>query len=136
MRLIVVDTNVIVSAGIRVGTPPAELLMDWILEGRLQIVTSPKVVAEYREVMQRPKFQRYGFPPMWLDFLIDESLHLPDTDREPVACPGPDDTKFLSLARSSGGWLITGNLKHFPEDIRGDVRLHSPAEYLEILSRT
>jgi predicted nucleic acid-binding protein len=78
MRLVVLDTNIIVSAGIKPGNAPAKLVMDWVLEGQIQVVTSPWVVSEYREVVRRTKFRRYGFPPHWLEFLIEESLRLPD----------------------------------------------------------
>jgi len=43
VRLAVLDTNVIVSAGIRPGGAPATLVMDWVLEGQIQVVTSPWV---------------------------------------------------------------------------------------------
>jgi putative PIN family toxin of toxin-antitoxin system len=78
MRLVVLDTNVIVSAAIKPGSAPAILVMDWVLEGQVQAVTSPWIVDEYREVARRAKFRRYGFPPLWLEFLIEESLRLPD----------------------------------------------------------
>jgi putative PIN family toxin of toxin-antitoxin system len=130
MRLIVLDTNVIVSAGIRVGTAPAVLVMDWILEGQVQVVTCPSIVAEYREVAGRPKFRSYGFPPFWLKFLIEESLHLPEPQPWSYPAPDPSDTPFLALAHAAGAWLITGNRKHFPASIRHGVTVLSPADYL------
>ena len=134
MRLVVLDTNVIVSAGISVGAAPATLMMDWVLEGLVQVVICPWIVAEYREVARRVKFRRYGFPPIWLEFLIEESLYLPDPegwfDRE----PDPKDMPFLALAHAAGAWLVTGNLKHFPESVRHGVKMLSPAEYLAHLN--
>jgi putative PIN family toxin of toxin-antitoxin system len=130
MRLVVLDTNVIVSAGIRVGTPPATLVMDWVLEGQVQVVTCPSIVAEYREVARQPKFRSYGFSPFWLEFLIEESLHLPEPQPWPHPAPDPGDMPFLALAHAAGAWLITGNLKHFPASIRHGVTVFSPAAYL------
>lgn len=130
MRLVVLDTNVIVSAGIKPEGAPAQILMDWVLEGLVQVATSPVVVAEYREVVRRAKFERYGFPPLWLEFVIEESLWLGDPEPWMLDCPDPKDAPFLALAHASGAWLITGNLKHFPEDVRGGVRVLSPADYL------
>jgi putative PIN family toxin of toxin-antitoxin system len=80
MKLVVLDTNVIVSAGIAPGGAPAMLLFDWVLKGKVQVAVGPTVVAEYREVVRRPKFRRYGFPPLWLEFLIEETLWLPDPE--------------------------------------------------------
>lgn len=130
MRLAVFDTNVIVSAGLKPGGPPAKLVMDWLLEGQVQIVSSPAIVEEYREVVQRHKFRRYGFPPLWLDFILEESLHLPEPGRWPHAVPDPKDAPFLALAHAAGAWLITGNLRHFPKSARKGVTVLSPAEYL------
>jgi putative PIN family toxin of toxin-antitoxin system len=130
MRLVVLDTNVVVSAGINPHGPPARLMMDWVLEGQVQVVTSPWIVAEYRAVVQRSKFFRYGFPPLWLEFLIDESLHLPNPGLWPLSGPDAKDLPFIALAHAAGAWLVTGNLKHFPEPLRNGVIVRSPAEYL------
>jgi putative PIN family toxin of toxin-antitoxin system len=130
MRLVVLDTNVIVSAGIKPVGAPAKIVMDWVLEGLVQTVTCPWIVAEYREVVRREKFSRYGFPPLWLEFLIEESLRLPDPPNWPHPAPDPKDTPFLALAHASGAWLVTGNLRHFPEGERYGVRVLGPGEYL------
>jgi putative PIN family toxin of toxin-antitoxin system len=135
MRLVVLDTNIIVSAGIKPGSAPAALVMDWVLEGQIQVVTSPWVVSEYREVVRRTKFHRYGFPPHWLEFLIEESLRLPDPATWTKRGPDPKDMPFLALAHVAGAWLVTGNLKHFPETVRNGVTVLSPAEYLTHLGQ-
>jgi predicted nucleic acid-binding protein len=134
MRLAVLDTNVIVSAGINPGSPPARIVMDWALEGRIQMVTSPWVVGEYREVARRAKFRRSGFPPQWLEFLIEESLVLPDPGAWPHAGPDPKDIPILALAHLAGAWLVTGNLRHFPESIREGVTVIAPGGYLARLT--
>jgi len=130
VRLVVLDTNVIVSAGITPEGAPAKLLFEWVLKREVRLVTSPLIVAEYREVVERPKFRRYGFPPLWLEWLIDESLRLQDPEPWPQTMPDPTDLPFLALAHASGAWLVTGNLKHFPENERHGVRVLSPADYL------
>lgn len=130
MRLVVLDTNIIVSAGVSPLGTPAKLTFDWFITGRARAITSPAILAEYREVVRRPKFKRYGFPPLWLEFLIEESMELPEP--EPWDRPGPDPTNlpFLALTHASGAWLVTGNLKHFPAEMRKGVTVLSPADYL------
>ena len=135
MRLAVLDTNVIVSAGMKPEGAPARLVMDWVLEGQIQVVTSPWIVSEYREVVRRAKFGRYGFPPGWLEFLIEESLRLPEPAPWAKRGSDPKDMPFLALAHEAGAWLVTGNLKHFPIAVRGGVTVISPAEYLERLGK-
>jgi putative PIN family toxin of toxin-antitoxin system len=130
MRLAVFDTNVIVSAAIKREGAPAKLMMDWVLERQVQLVTSPSIVAEYREVVRREKFHRYGFPPLWLEFMIEESLRLPEPRTWPHPVPDSKDSVFLALAHAAGAWLVTGNLKHFPEAARNGVSVLSPTAYL------
>ncbi len=130
MRLVVLDTNVIVSAGIKPDGAPAKLVMDWVLEGQVQLVTSPWVVEEYRAVVGRSKFYRFGFPPLWLEFLIEESMRLPDPAKWPHRGPDPNDLPFLALAHKAGAWLVTGNLRHFPEELREGLTVLSPTDYL------
>jgi uncharacterized protein len=133
VRLGVLDTNIIVSAGIRPEGAAAKLVMDWVLDGQVQLVTSPWIVEEYPAAVERPKFHRFGFPPLWLEFLIEESMRLPDPPRWPHAGPDPKDTPFHALAYSAGAWLVTGNLRHFPEETREGITVLSPADYLSHL---
>jgi putative PIN family toxin of toxin-antitoxin system len=134
MRLVVLDTNVIVSAGLTPTGIPAKIISEWILEARVQPVTSPAVIREYRYVTSRAKFLPYGFPPTWLEVLIRESLQLEDLHAWPHKLPDPDDLPFLALAHRAGAWLVTGNLKHYPVSARAGVTVISPAEYLSQLA--
>jgi uncharacterized protein len=133
MRLIVLDTNVIVSAGIKPNSPPHRLIHSFVLEDRVRIVLCPSIVAEYREVLTRTKFAQYGFPPEWLEMLIADGLGLPEPQAWPHPLPDPDDGCFLALAKISGAWLITGNGKHYPPSARHGVTVKSPVEYLAFL---
>jgi uncharacterized protein len=130
MRLAVFDTNVIVSAAIKREGAPAKLVMDWVLEGQVQLVTCALIVAEYREVVRREKFYRNGFPPLWLEFMIEENLRLPSPKAWPNPLPDHKDSAFLALAHAAGAWLVTGNLKHFPGTARDEVMVLPPAAYL------
>jgi predicted nucleic acid-binding protein len=134
MRLIVIDTNVIVSAGIKPQGFPARIIRSAI-EANIQIAVSPSIVAEYRRVSRYSKFAQYDFPPVWLEFLLEGALRFPDGVSWPHPLPDPDDACFLSLAKTTGGWLITGNVKHYPAESRGDVIVRTPAEYVAMLDQ-
>jgi uncharacterized protein len=136
MRLIVIDTNVIVSAGIRSRGFPAQIIRSAIQEANVQIAVSPSIIAEYRRVFRYSKFAQYGFPPEWLEFLIEGALRFPDGASWPHPLPDPDDACFLSLAKTTGAWLINGNLKHYPSESRGGVIVRTPAEYVAMLDDT
>jgi uncharacterized protein len=135
MRLAVLDTNVIVSARLSPGGAPATLVMGHVLTGSVKVATCPSVVQEYLEVVHRPKFARFGFPPPWLEYLIEESQQRPDPAPWPLELPDASDSVFLALAHASGAWLVTGNLKHFPKNARRGVTVISPAGYLAELER-
>ena len=136
MRLVVLDTNFVVSAGIKADGPPAILIDGWVLNGTVHIVTCPRILFEYRTVVWREKFRRHNFPPVWLELMIRRSLQLSDPPEWPHPLPDPKDAPFLSLAQNAGAWLVTGNLKHFPAEVRRGVTVVSPAEYLAHLTES
>lgn len=136
MRLIVLDTNVVISARLNPAGTPARVVMDFVLTDLIKVVTCPRIVQEYFEVAERPKFTRYRFPPPWLTELVQRSMQMPDPAPWPNVLPDPSDAPFLALAQASGAWLITGNLRHFPKTSRRGVSILSPAEYLAHLGET
>jgi putative PIN family toxin of toxin-antitoxin system len=136
MRLVVLDTNVVVSAGIKRDGFPARIIRSVIQEANIQVAVSPSIIAEYRRVSRYSKFAQYDFPPVWLEFMIESALRFPDGASWPHPLPDPDDARFLSLAKTTGAWLITGNLKHYPVGSRRGVTVRTPAEYAAMLDET
>lgn len=131
--LVVLDTNIIISAGIKPGSNPARIV-DAALAGAIVPVVCPTIITEYVEVVNRAKFKKWRFPPLWLTALINGS-HLVDQDLAPwpKAGPDPDDLIFLALAHRTGAVLVTGNLDDYPLDIRPPVEVISPDAYLKHL---
>ncbi|MDA3960245.1 MAG: PIN domain-containing protein [Planctomycetota bacterium] len=131
--LAVLDTNVIVSAGIRPGGGPARIV-DAALDGVVVPVICPSMAKEYQDVVTRPKFTRWDFPPIWLAGLIDMAHRLErDPPPWPLTGPDPDDLIFLALAHATGATLVSGNTADFPKRIRKNVTVMTPAEYLDHL---
>lgn len=131
---VVVDTNVLVSAVINPRGTPARLV-DEIRALKLIPMVSGAVLDEYGEVLRRPHFR---FQPGMVDELLDDivalALHIqPDTVRL-AGLPDPDDAPFIATALRAGCPIITGNLRHFPEDC--GVEILSPAECLQRLFKT
>jgi putative PIN family toxin of toxin-antitoxin system len=132
--LLVFDTNILVSAGLTQG-PPA-LLVAMALRRELALILCPAILREYLDVLHRPKVQKAGFPPGWLDRLLGMATRLAqDPPVWPIAIPDPKDAVFLALAKAAGAVLVTGNLKDFPADSRQGVKVRSPQEYLVWLSQ-
>jgi hypothetical protein len=78
------------------------------------VVTSRAVVAESlevtRQVTRRAKFKRFGFPPVWLQFVLEESMQLAEPESWPHICPDPGDRPFLALG--TGLWALGSGLWH------------------------
>jgi putative PIN family toxin of toxin-antitoxin system len=128
-RLIVLDTNVVISAGIKAQSPPAQIVKQ-VLLGKLILVTCPDIVTEYLEVIARPQFKQFGFPPFWLKTCIKMS-HMIHENPNPTPDVFTDlkDAVSYHLATAFNAVLITGNLKHFPRDNPAGIKVLSPREY-------
>jgi putative PIN family toxin of toxin-antitoxin system len=126
---IVLDTNILVSALLSPFGPPARVL-DLILSGEIRLVYDDRMMAEYREVLARPKF---GFAPED----VADLLAFLEADGEPVTArplpselPDADDLPFLEVAAQEKATLVTGNTAHYPASARGAVSVLTPAEFL------
>ncbi len=113
--LVVVDTNILVSAlWSRNGAPARAVGL--VLSGQLTPCYDHRIMLEYRQVLQRPKFR---FQPSEINALL---AWIKQSGRSvvpaPVDIPFVDeaDRKFYEVAKYCGAILITGNLKHFPND--------------------
>ena len=113
--LVVLDTNILVSSlWSRNGAPARVVSMT--LTGQLIPCYDYRILTEYRQVLSRPRFN-------FSDGEIDSLLEWIETSgRSIVADPINDpfidesDKKFYEVAKFCGAILITGNLKHFPND--------------------
>lgn len=128
-RAVVLDTNILVSAALRPGSDIARIL-ERVLLRQAPIHVCPSIVAEYREVLSRPRLRPTGLPPAWLPRLMQIAFLEPEPAPWPLQGPDADDLVFLALAKAAGAVLVTGNQAHFPLEIRDDVKVMTPREYL------
>ena len=128
-RALVLDTNVLVSAALK---PESDLarIVEKVLLRQTPVYVCASIAAEYRDVLNRPKFRPRGCHPAWLPRLLQVAFHEPEPPSWPLNGPDSDDLVFLALAKATGAVLVTGNLGHFPEAIRDGVDVRSPGEYL------
>ena len=130
MRLVVLDTNVIVSAFWSRNGAPARVV-DMVLCSQITPCFDHRILYEYREVLSRPKF---GFSQNEIRAFLDwfETVGLSLT-AAPSDIPFTDesDKKFYEVAKNAHAILVTGNLKHFPKD----PCVMSVAEFLSIAGK-
>ncbi len=131
---VVVDSNVVVSALLSPHGPPAQVLR-LVLQGDLCLLFDVRVLAEYREVLARPRF---GFDPDDIRAVLDgleaggEAVM---TRPLTVRLPDPDDLPFLEVAVAGRtDALVTGNPRHFrPLSGEHGVRIMAPRELVDYL---
>lgn len=103
--------------------PPAAVLRVLLTE-RATLCFDERILAEYRDVLTRRKF---SFDKQLVEELIAflEETGSPTLAAPlPSALPDPEDQMFIEVAVASHAeFLITGNLKHFPDKAtEGDRR--------------
>ena len=127
------DTNVLVSGILSPNGAPAAVLRALLTE-RVTLCFDERIVSEYREVLTRSKF---SFDRELVEELVGflEAAGLPSLAAPlAVTLPDPWDQMFIEVAvAGEADFLVTGNLKHFPEQARGGVRVVSPREFLDAL---
>jgi len=131
--MIVLDTNVIVSGLLRPFSKAASILR-LIADGTVHLAYDLRLLSEYRDVLNRPKFNfAKEDVEAFLDQIEQEGL-LVSVKPLKVNLPDPDDEPFLEVALAGRvEAIVTGNKRHFPRREYEGVKILSPAEFLEIL---
>ncbi|HXV42819.1 MAG TPA: putative toxin-antitoxin system toxin component, PIN family [Anaerolineae bacterium] len=127
---VVLDTNVLVSALLNPFGPPARVF-DLFMTGSLQLAFDDRILAECREVLARPRF---GFDvddvSELLEYLQVGGI-LVAASPLPNPLPVPDDEPFLEVAVAARvEALITGNIRHYPVEIRHGISILSPSDFI------
>jgi uncharacterized protein len=128
---VVLDTNVLVSGLLNPYGPPGRIVQ-FVAGGDLSLCFDARIVGEYRDVLLRPKF---AFRIEQVDAVMEQIqvAGVSVTARPlPHSLPDRDDEVFLEVARAAAEYLITGNSRHYPARLRANVRVVSPAEFLEL----
>ena len=129
----VIDTNVLVSAHIsKQPTSATVKVVASIIKGEIKAVYNEEILAEYTEVLHRPKFKLSEEDISFiLEYIRHYGIH---SDRIPYAGDMPDekDRPFYEVSLSmADSFLVTGNLKHFP----ATPKVITPAEMVGIMER-
>ncbi len=134
MQKIVIDTNVIVSALIQ-RSYPYRIINDLFIENKFQLCVSEELMAEYYEVLARPKFAKFQ------DFFARAETILVDIETKAIKfiptirldiISDLDDNMILELADvCQADFIITGNSIDFTFLTYKQTRIVKPKEYWE-----
>ncbi|MBQ8225107.1 MAG: putative toxin-antitoxin system toxin component, PIN family [Bacteroides sp.] len=127
----VIDTNVMVSALLS-RNPDASTVrvLEAVAEGVICPLFNQEIIAEYKEVLSRPKFHL----PLEAVEQTVKYIQKVGIEAERVPCsedfPDLDDVVFYEVALSQeDAFLVTGNTKHFPKS----PIVVTPAEMMRII---
>ena len=131
---VVLDTNVLVSGMLKPFSIPGEILRR-VGSGLLTLCFDARILAEYREVLNRPKFKLHRDDVSIVLEYIQESGEWGLTSTLLQKLPDRDDEAFLEIALGSKvKYLITGNKKDFPLRKEYKISVVTPREFIEITS--
>lgn len=132
MQKVVIDTNVIVSALIQ-RSYPNQIINEFFIENRFQLCISDDLMAEYFEVLSRPKFSKFQ------DFYIRAETILVEIETKskkffPTVkidlIPDHNDNKILELAHEcEADFIITGNTNDFTFSSYKGTKIVTPKAY-------
>lgn len=137
MQRVVLDTNVLVSALITPMGASARLLLA-LRAGAFELIVSPHLLDELREVLRRPKFRRYASEAeveAYVELIRCEAIVL-DDPRPSASEPSPvdpDDRFLVDLARVAPAHTLVSGDAHLLE-LRPAVPVLTPGEFLEALA--
>ncbi len=130
---ILIDTNILISAILRDRSPEKVLLYIVDHPDRFDWIVSPKILAEYKAVLSRPKFTiPENIQAKWLN-LIDQATTIIDIDAFVEFPRDPKDAKFLECAiAAKADYFITGD-RDFTESIQLTTQILSVSEFQSIM---
>ena len=133
MRLWVIDTNVVVSGLLNPHGASARVL-DAVLDGRVKLVYDARILAEYRDVLRRPRLK---LAPNKITAFLNGLQSQVTVTPSPLAATGPDadDIVFVEAALATKEkTIVTGNLADYPPEIWHGARVLTPAQAAAELS--
>lgn len=132
---IVLDTNVLV-AGLLSPFGPCGEIVRMVSSGELKLSFDARILSEYEEVLNRPKFK---LEEDKVSALLEQIEHrgrtvasLPLTH----SLPDHDDEPFLEVAiAGKTACIVTGNSVHFPAKLCKSVKVLSPSDFLSFYKK-
>ncbi len=135
--LVVLDTNVLLSA-LRSGKgPPGQILDAW-RERRFDLATSVEQIAEFKRAAGYPKLRPY-LPRGAIGRVVNELRSaevLLERLRRPGDSPDPGDDYLLAMTLAAGAnFLVTGDNALLALKRLGQTRIVAPARFAALLGR-
>jgi putative PIN family toxin of toxin-antitoxin system len=126
---VVMDCNVLVSAVLTDGTCRAAISL---AVERHEVIVSNPILAEYRDVVARPKYRKYQAAALSVIDMLESVARRVEPLEPMPALPDPKDSVYLATALASQAHaIITGNTKDFPPELCAPVWILTPRAFLD-----
>ena len=129
---IVLDTNVLISGMLNPSGPPGRIV-DFLRTDVLQLVIDDRIHAEYVDVLKRDYFLKYLSESDRDDIIeyLSKNSHYSQSNIVIHNMPDEGDAPFLEMAITEDVPLVTGNIKHYPKQLRKGCIVLSPRQFLK-----
>ena len=132
---VVLDTNILISACLKPGGLEARVAA-MAIEGTLLACVTEEILAEYADVLRRGKFVAWRDAADALLRALTKRTLFVDGGAKLQVASDEDDNRFLECAAASrAAFLITGNLRHYPEKWEGTSVVNA-RRFLELTGTT
>ncbi len=126
---VVLDTNILVSACWKPDGLEAQVV-ELATSGRIAACLSTEIIAEYRDVFTRKKLAAVTDHAFVILAALEQSAVIVEPETRATGSIDEDDNRFLECAEAAGAdFLITGNLRHYPE-VWGNTRMVNARAFL------
>ncbi|MBA2360152.1 MAG: putative toxin-antitoxin system toxin component, PIN family [Actinobacteria bacterium] len=135
MLRVVLDPGVLVSGVLATGGPPAKIVDRW-REGEFDLVVSPKLLEELRDVLLRPRFRPFldeSDVEAYVAALRAEGVLVDDPEDPPAVTEDSDDDYLIALAVAAPADLIVSGDSHLTGLVDSPVAILRPREFLDEL---
>ncbi len=135
---VVLDTNVVASASISLGGPPARVFFAW-LRDTFELVVSEFLLLEYRRALLYHRVaSRHGMNETEVNDIVEDirqhALMVEPIETITLITDDPSDNKILECAVAGEADYIVSGDRHLLSigEFRG-IQILSPAMFLEVL---
>lgn len=133
---VVLDTNLLVSYLLTQGETMSGIVDAWEQE-RFVVLASPAMLAELRDVLQRPRLRRKmtADPAALLDLMQRDAVFVPGDVALPGVTRDPKDDKFVACAVEGGAdFIVSGDGDLLDMERYEDIEMIRPHQFLQMLS--
>ena len=128
---IVLDTNIIVSAAITSEGNPAKIIKLVSISENMQIYYSSAIIEEYKRVLSYERLNFSDAKQIRAVNTIEKNGVCVQPQTSDIPMPDESDRIFYGTAKAVNACLITGNLKHYPEE----PQIVAPARFVEMFGK-